>query len=50
LLVVRTYAIEIGNFLSNWSGYKIFVQCEIDGMKNIQKLSRDVVVSSNNTI
>jgi hypothetical protein len=39
LLVVRTYAeVDTGNWLSgleNSMGYKIFVHCEIEGMKNL---------------
>jgi hypothetical protein len=35
LLVVRTYATEVGNVVTNWTGKKIFLRCEKDGMKNL---------------
>lgn len=37
LLVVRTYATEVGNVVTNWTGKKIFIHCEKDGMKNLGK-------------
>jgi hypothetical protein len=41
LLVVRTYAIEVGNLVSNWAGYKVFIHCEKEGMVNLKNLNWD---------
>jgi len=38
LLVVRTYAEEVGNAVTNWTGKKIFLHCEKDGMKNLKTI------------